>query len=441
MEECATAFAEAVACAERPMPTTPLGFAMALLKETGEQALHRLTAATLHIPEGDAHARLGGELAGPYSVGMDLNAYRARPLEAAYCALRSLNLADRHGSASLRSSGYACASYMLMLLRLTRLSRYYFGLAGDLRGPLLDKAAELFLLRGGCVLLQHLGELQPCLVMADQGSETARQLGDVYSNLHCRAVSTWAHLFLGEYAASLQLADQLQQVAHDAQHGYWHAFALGMRGAVALRRGQLAAAQELLDAGCTMAQTAGARMISTYVEGAAALCAMRRGDAERVHKALPALLDLLESTQLTSHNGLDGYPAAVEICLMQWRRAATPAERDLVRPQLHRALQILRRYARLFPIGQPSECLLTGQAQLLQGAQTEARRSFAKARAVAHQLGMQHEAALARAWLAATNPDAGWQRELEGARDQLRQLGAAWDADRVDRWLQGDSPS
>ena len=437
MEECAVAFAEAVAWAAHPMPATPLRFAAAFLQETSEQALHRLRPAPPRIREADDRSRLLEELVATYSLGVELNAYRTKSLETAYCALRSLNLADRHGSPSLRVGGYALTSYMLMLLRLTGLSRYYFRLAVSLRGPLLDKSAELFLLRGGCILYQHLGELQASGVTADQGFEAGRQLGDVYSILHCRAVATWAHLFLGEYDRALEGANQLLQLAQEAQHVYWHAFALGMRGATALRRGQLAAAQEALDAGCAMAKKAGALMISTYVEGAAALCALRRGDDARVNKTLPGLLALLESTQLTAHNGLDGYTATVEICLALWRKAATAGERNLIGSQLRRAQRILHRYAQIFPIGEPGEHLLMGQAQWLQGARAEAQRSFASARAAADQLGMQHEATLARAWLAATTVGATWRSELGGARERLRQLGAAWDADLVDRWIQG----
>lgn len=423
MEEGASIFRETLATVHRDIPSGKLGMALVLLRKLGEQVRNRVHPRLIRRPTDPEELALFFELTNLHVVGAQLHVYRADALAGAYSILEALNLSEQHGGAVLRGMGYGSMAYLLSVTPLKSACHYYMDQAEALLPEFDGTTAALYVIRCSAMVYQGGGQQQRALRWLDRAQPLAEQLGDIHAHLHSFLMLTTARILLSEYPIAKQEAESLASHAASARNDYYSAMAQGLLGAVALRQGQLDEANEYLRHARRIAASQAGTLVQLYVDGLSLLCAMRRGEVQRALDDLPAVLGRVESTAMTSHNCLDGWPTVAEVCLLQWQRADTPEKKTRLAAQYARAMRTLGRYALSFPIGRPVLHLLRGRYQLALGNKESARRSFTESQRQARQMSMRHEAALAAAWHGKAVGGAVGRLETESALEQLRALG------------------
>ncbi len=423
MEEGASVFRETLATVHRDIPSGKLGMALVLLRKLGEQVRNRIHPRLIRRPTDPDEISLFFELTNLHVIGAQLHVYRADALASAYSILEALNLSEQHGSPALRGMGYGSMAYLLSVTPLKTVCHYYMDRAEALLPDFDGTTAALYVIRCSAMVYQGGGQQQRALRWLDRAEPLAERLGDIHAHLHSLLMRAAARIFLSEYAAAKKEAESLASHAASARNDFYSAMAQGLLGAVALRLGQLDDADESLRQARRIAASQAGTLAPSYVDGLSLLCAMRRGEVQRALDDLPAALKQAESTEMTSHNCLDGWPTVVEVCLLQWLRAGTPETKARLAAQYARALRTLGRYALSFPIGRPALHLLRGRYQLALGHKEAALRSFTESQRQAQQMSMRHESALAAAWHGKAVGGAVGQAETESALEQLRALG------------------
>jgi tetratricopeptide (TPR) repeat protein len=116
------------------------------------------------------------------------------------------------------------------------------------------------------------------------------------------------------------------------------------------------------------------------------------GDLAAARRTADATLALMAARAPASGMLYLGYVATCETFLALW---ATGARDDLPR-QAERAIRLMFRYARIFPIGRPAVLRFAGWARRLSGDARGARRAFAASLDAAQRIGTPVVEALAR---------------------------------------------
>jgi tetratricopeptide (TPR) repeat protein len=117
-----------------------------------------------------------------------------------------------------------------------------------------------------------------------------------------------------------------------------------------------------------------------------ALAELRRGNLRKALTAAEVLLTRVSKQPPSNYSTIAAYAAPAEVYAEAWRSA--PFDRELQR-QLQSALRMLKRYARVFPIGRPRLLLWQGLYEELQGRRTRAIGSLEASLAEAVRLGMR----------------------------------------------------
>ncbi len=226
------------------------------------------------------------------------------------------------------------------------------------------------------------------------------RINDARGWCSAQVVRFWAAHYRGRVETARALADALLQRAarngHE-QHQAWGHHSLSI---VSLRTGRPADAREGLTRALELVGENGPRVQRFQLYGTRALACCRMGDTRRAGEDVARALELADTLgPPAAHALLESYAALVEVLLealaADWsRRTRRGWQRDL-----RRALRLLRRYARAFPVGQARYALLRGRALLQRGRRRAAARSFERARHAAHRRGQRFEERQAQAAL------------------------------------------
>ena len=163
-----------------------------------------------------------------------------------------------------------------------------------------------------------------------------------------------------------------------------------------------------------------AEQIRAY--GLLAAVRLRQGQTEAAQRAASSAASLIiRFKRPTSFYLLEGYAGVAEVYLSRWENGQD--SRD-TRQAAQRACLALRRFARVFPIGEPRARLWSGRLLHLSGRPGRARATWRASLSAAQRLDMPFEAALAHQALGRHAASAAQGRQhLERARTLLRELG------------------
>jgi class 3 adenylate cyclase/tetratricopeptide (TPR) repeat protein len=331
-----------------------------------------------------------------------------------YVSLRCLNLAERAQPSAETALVYAVMTNGAGALPLHGLARRYRDLALEtartLDDPALDSQVLLFisLYEGGT------GDWPVCRERVARAEQLSRQVGDIRRAEECLVIAGYLHLHTGDYAAALRCYESAAASARrrgDRQTAGWGL--LGM-ARVAMARGRyeqaLAALREAMPAVTD-------RLGGIEAQGLSALAQLALGQADQAWHAAGAGLRLLREAQPVSFTTLTGTAAVAECLLALWlqARAGSAVDRpDVILREARRALGVLRRFARIFPIGRPRWLLQHGRYLLATGAAARALQCWQQSAAAASALAMPGDEA--QAWLALARHGSGAAAMVAHAR-------------------------
>ena len=158
-----------------------------------------------------------------------------------------------------------------------------------------------------------------------------------------------------------------------------------------------------------------------------AIAHLRRGEIPQARQAALDALQLIEASSPTAVYGLPGYADTAEAWLRLWESGDASAAEYATR-----AVRQLRRYTRVFLIGQPRLWILQGTHDWLANKQKSARAAWTKGLAAAQKLKMPYDEGLAHYEIGRHATGEEQQTHLKRALEIFEALGARYDAGRVE---------
>ncbi len=443
MVECEQHFTRSLIHLKWPLPNTRLREVVTLVGQIAMQARFRLRragkpASTLPHPDELEATRLACKI---YERLGLLYFLKNNPgLTAYYCVLASLNLAEDIGPSPELAIAYSYVAGGAGLVPAHRLARLYERLsletADQVNNPLITarvlmatsvysagvgrfeetekrlRRAVTAFEQGGvwewwgvCMemltrVTYYRGRFQQSAVLASQLYSLAKQQGDILQQSWSLSSQMEAHLLLEDHDDILGLAREMEELAIETHETGSLQKSLGVSAQVHIKRGDYAAAQE----------------------------SVRR------------LLDIISSESPTSFGLLTVYTAAADVCLALWERRALPDTVPLSE-QTALACELLTRYAKILPIGEPARLRMEGRHTWLSGNHNGARAMWQKGLKRASELQMPLEEALLHYELGrhVSGDDALRHTHLERAGQLLRELGVGYFESQIQEAWQGHS--
>lgn len=361
-------------------------------------------------------------------------------LSAYYCVLASLNLAEDIGPSPELAIAYSYVAGGAGLVPAHRLARLYERLsletAEQVNNPLITarvlmatsvysagvgrfeetekrlRRAVAAFEQGGvwewwgvCMemltrVTYYRGRFQQSSVLASQLYSLAKQQGDILQQSWSLSSQMEAHLLLEDHDDILGLAREMEELAIETHETGSLQKSLGVSAQVHLKRGDYAAA----------------------------------------HETVQRLLEIISSESPTSFGLLTVYTAVAEVCLSLWERQALP-ETDHLTEQTALACELLTRYAKILPIGEPARLRMEGRHTWLSGHSHQARALWQQGLKRARELHMPLEEALLHYELGRhiSGDDELRHKHLEQAGQLLKDLGVAYFDSRIQETWQEQS--
>lgn len=405
---------------------------LALLRQLGQQALHRGHPRLIRAPATPTDAACLSELISQYKVALECFAWEGKALETAYCVLKLLNLGEQLEVAGFAIAGYSTSAFLFSMTPLKAVSRYYAERSQALLGQ-VDEAQALYAHRALIAGFLPQAELLQARDHVEQALRLARKVGDQYALMFVLMAGTQIQRALGDYERARVDAEELLGLASRSENTLYQCNGLAVRGTTEQELGQFTVGFESLAAGIAVAERVGRKSMADTMRGAQALSLLQQGDWKGARD--------LADKGLVAHQGADPTTTIAALLLMPlaitylelWRTAPGSAERLAIDQQIRQTIHEWKRVEQL--LARPGRLLIEGRYAFIHGKTAAAQRSFRKGAQVADGCGMRHQAALARAWLGRVTP--GWPGRLamESAKHSLHALGAQWDAAEVTRWL------
>ena len=399
----------ALALLNRRMPASGRRLAIGLTWQLAQQLRNRLLPRAPVARSPEARAALL-EAAEVYERLYVLDFYANRRTEAIHEAVKGLNLAEAAGSEAAVARLTVVCGVSVGFLPLHRLARSYiqqaFTAAGEAADPLVRAWVLQFAALYGIGMGQwaqataHLGEAAAIM----RQFEDRRRLGEI--NV-LRACVAYAQGDLGRTAA---LLTELRRYADQSRDAQLQAWALIAQATTAARSGDLDQAALLLQ---------GRRAPALQ-----ALLHLRQGDWQAAREAVQVALASAGVAPIKCY-WLDLYATTAEAAIALWHasRQRGPGEQAVARAAAGQAMRSLRRYAHVFPIGQPRALLCQGLLAWVQGRPIQARKAWRRSLAAAERLGMRYDQLLAHLQLGRHGDPSERHEHLARARQLFTQLG------------------
>jgi len=442
--ECLELAQRAMTLLGRPIPETPSGRLLAILKEAAAEAAHRLTGRPLRT-RSMAPAAAQEFLTLSRGTSDAYFVVRGKLDEAFYVMLGGLHAAESIDAVVEQVNYLMYIGLLAYSLPLHRLGRYYMGLSQKL----LPRVADEVSLGGYYALASYIhsaeGQWEACLDALARWLHSVERIGDEGQQalVHRTRAGTWMALgrldqTWADGEAELRLGRRLGNGTVIASGLFYHALVL-------FHRAELPGAQELLAEALQLIEGSGSALLKMMASSVQAAVSCLAGTLGPAQQHLGCAMELLSRVQPPTMHYLEGYAAAVDAALALRQAAAAPAERARTERQLSRALWQLGWFAMKFPVGRPRVLIGLGRYLWLHGRRKGALRSLYRGLAEATRLRMPAEQARAHLWLGRLGHSAAAlgvmdpaaaRHHLEQAAQQLRALQMSLEGLQAERALE-----
>ncbi len=468
----------------RPVPTTRGKLMVSLLKQLLQQILHRIWPARFVgcSPQADSILL---EAARVYSNLKEIAACTNETVEVVNAALHTLNLAEAAGPSPELARAYAGACAMAGYVSWHALAKIYRYRARETARRVAHLPTLVTVLGVTGLYDVGAGQWTNARDSGEQAVEIANRLRDQCLWATVAMILAKVAYYQGDFAGSAKLWADIGAVASrcgNVQQQHW---ALAWRAINLLRLGsaeQVAEAITSLEMAVTLTAENVARadklipdigMPRLLSYGLLAVARLRQGQRQSAWQFAEAAVRLmgpspplylpgmgmprlrgmgmprLRSMGLPRLRGigmprlrgmgmpqlheLEGYAGVAEVYLTLWETSVinsqSPAERRSLVKSARQACQALRKFARVFPIGQPRAWLWQGLYDWLAGKPDKAHRAWYKSLVVAERLAMPYEQGLAHYEIGRhlTPNDPARQAHLKRAREIFTRLEATYD--------------
>ncbi|MBI3797077.1 MAG: tetratricopeptide repeat protein, partial [Deltaproteobacteria bacterium] len=342
-----------------------------------------------------------------------------------YSAVSLLNLAEAAGALPGIAVGNSLLGAIFGFIPLRSIAEAYLHRALESVQKFDDIEARLLTLIGVGYYYAGVGNWERFRAAFDEVVRISMQFGhrrrlvDGFNSL------MYLRLFKGEFPAAGQLADTLRESVKHLHDPRYRVFALAGETYSDMHAGKFDEALSLLEEAHHILTThteIGDKDQKIEVSGLLSVAHLRRAEFDQALELAQQAISLTGKSSPSAYHTFSGYAGPAEVYLTLW-------EAQYPLPSLAnfaaKACKILNRFARIFPIGKPRFWLSQGRYYWLSGKPSQARKAWQKGLALATQLAMPYEQALAHyeigRHLDKTDPDR--QQHLGRAGEILTQCG------------------
>ncbi len=261
-----------------------------------------------------------------------------------------------------------------------------------------EQAAQAYAHMISCLYYVGIGDWPSAERSAERCQELCEPMDDRVNWTNAQAVRFWMSHYRSHDSAAYDAARSLRDRAGETGNRQHQAWAFRFLALCALRSGNAREAVSQLQAGLECLGETAALNERIPTLGILALAQLRNGDVWSARAtAKEGLAQMVRVRRPIGHSTLEGYSSLLAVALDAWNEERSPQWKHAVR----KCLQVLQRYQKSFPVGEPRYRLHRGDYWRLAGSIGAARRSYRRGEAAASRLGMPWEAARCREALAA----------------------------------------
>jgi len=308
-----------------------------------------------------------------------------------YSAFRGLNLSEGAGPSPETARSSAAVGALLGFIPMHSVARGYLNRAQAMAYEFDHLESREFVSMTSSYYYCGVGDWEKVEKQAGQVLELADHLGDKRRWQDVTSHITSMHYFQGAFASSAELADELHKTASHRRDHRFMALALQDLTHHALYLGRLDDATQYLSTLQTLiGEGSEVSVIPLRMEllGMTALVHLQQGQIDQAVKKAQQSLDLTVKANPSFYAAITGYTAPAEVYLTLWEDQPNNAEFSR---QSKLAIQTLKKYARVFPVGQPRLLRYQGWFHWLAGKKNRAQKAWQTGLYLAEQLNMQYD--------------------------------------------------
>jgi serine/threonine protein kinase/tetratricopeptide (TPR) repeat protein len=413
-----------------PLPRTQAGWVMALLWHTTQLVAggtFRRVLRRRYAQNRDLYEIASSVLARMFEPFLFAN----RPLQATYCGLRNLTIAQHLPPIAAFARGYASMSIIAgMFPRLVPTARAWADRALEIaRKSKNDEALIYALGRTSCFLLM-IGDWRTMEPRLKEAEQIARRVGDRRGFEESLATDSERLFFEGAFLESRERAAQLHASGASRGDEQTQSWGDNIQVQALARLGRYEEALKIIQRMLKWLEQA-PDLERMYAYGNFALVYTRAGNPAMGKHYADLALECLGRTRPAAYfvmNGLWGiaeayFALAERMGPEKWKRDAT------ANAQLRSACTTFLQFSRVMAFARPAALLCKGRRQVLSGKKAEGARTVRAALELAKNLRMPYEEACARYELGRLALDAGGDAHphFDDAEAIFDRLGAATD--------------
>jgi class 3 adenylate cyclase/tetratricopeptide (TPR) repeat protein len=356
------------------LPTSRAGLGLGLIVEFLRQVMHRVRAT--RVSGLDAHIARFRECAAAYEGLVEILYLQKESLGSLFCALKSLNLAEKAGAVPERARGYATLGALFGFIPLRSIAGSYFRMALEIAEQEQDLPALEWVLLSIGVYDIGIGKWERASAGIHRGLDIAEQLGDSRRSDDLRQILACVLFHTGDIVSSIPLLEHAQKMADvrgdnrlAGEVVRWKAYCLLLLG----RYEELRSCLDELYRLRTGPSLTGEVFQLSDVFALRAAWHLRRGRDQDALEAAREATQRLQCMPHTFHDLLLERVMVADVFLRLWEKRTSASgttlagDIGLLRDEAGRACRALRHFSRVFTIGMPYACLAAGQFESLSG--------------------------------------------------------------------------
>jgi class 3 adenylate cyclase/tetratricopeptide (TPR) repeat protein len=433
-----------LAALRQPVPRSMVNASRILLGETLRQFVHRLWPKR-YLDKNSHDPKMLLEAARAYQGLMEIYYVENAPVHTLVASMKSLNLAESAGPSPELARGYASLGAILGFIPWHSAAAAYCQRALATAEGANDLAAVSWVLMCKGIYESGLGKWDEAASAFQRMAQISTQLGDTRSLGDATQCRVMLHYLRGDFAANVQEAEVLyafmvkrgdRRVQAEALR--WRAYGLLALGKTDTLPACLAELAELRSS-----EKNGGILNLGDVYALRASLHLRLREYAQALEAIEEAGARLAKTSNTTHELIQERATVAGVYLSIWERiqskewASPPGKSDLAggkvltqcRTGARTACSALRKFTRVFPIGQPMTWLRLGQYRQLAGDATKAQAAWARGVTSAREIKMPYPEGLLELEIgrSLTLVDAGRREHLQRACDLFSAVSAAYD--------------
>lgn len=314
---------------------------------------------------------------------------------ALFTAFRTLNLAEAAGSSSELARGYATLGALVGFVPLHNIAINYLNRARETVDRLDDMIARTWVYLVLGFYYAGVGNWQEATNLQNQVVEISKRIGDQRREEDGLGNLFALNYFQGNFRQGFEYAERMVEVSRRRSSDFSLAYGLQGKGFISLHMGQFDNAMNSLNELLSMIEKENSKVTDESLKlesyGLLSQIHLRLGNIKPALEMAEKSIELSTNATPSNYSAFSGYagPALVYLSLFE-----TAQESSDYRKDAWKACKLLRKYARVFPIGESRAWLYAGWYHWLTGNHSKAHKAWKSSLASARRLSMLYDEGL-----------------------------------------------